>query len=182
MDSLKIIITLFCLCIIGCSTSFENQVVINKFFPEISGSSLEGNRIQIPLKNSAGHQILLIGYEQNSQFDIDRWLIGFSMLKVSVPIYELPVLAGWFPKFLRKRIDNGMRSGIPKKIWKSVITVYNDGDKVKKFLGSENPRNARVVLLDKNGKIISFFDDGFSVQSLNELVDKASQGIVEIPN
>ena len=49
-------------------------------------------------------QILLVGYKQRSQFDIDRWLIGLDMAGAKVQIFEIPVLSKWFPLFLRKKI------------------------------------------------------------------------------
>ena len=58
---------------------------------------------------------MLVGYKQKTQFDIDRWLIGFEMTGIKVPIYELPVLGPWFPKFFRKKIDGGMRKGFPRE-------------------------------------------------------------------
>ena len=66
-------------------------------------------------------------------------------------------------------IDNGMRAGIPKPLWKGVITVYSDGDKVQAFTGNENASNARVVLLNKQGKVVYFYDQGFAVAALNEV-------------
>ena len=66
-------------------------------------------------------------------------------------------------------IDNGMRAGIPKPLWKGVITVYGDGEKVQAFTGNENAANTRVVLLNKQGQILYFYDQGFSVAALNEM-------------
>lgn len=62
-----------------------------------------------------------------------------------------------------------MRAGIPKPLWKGVVTVYKDGEKVQAFTGNEKPNNARVVLLDGQGKVIYFYDQGFSVDALNQL-------------
>jgi cytochrome oxidase Cu insertion factor (SCO1/SenC/PrrC family) len=50
-----------------------------------------------------------------------------------------------------------------------VITIYKDGDAVQAFTGNENPNNSRIVLIDGSGKIIYFYDRGFSVAALNEL-------------
>jgi cytochrome oxidase Cu insertion factor (SCO1/SenC/PrrC family) len=68
-------------------------------------------------------------------------------------------------------IDNGMRAGIPKPLWKGVVTVYKDGEIIQAFTGNDTPNNARVILIDKNGKIIHFYDQGFSVNALNNLRD-----------
>jgi hypothetical protein len=50
-----------------------------------------------------------------------------------------------------------------------VVTVYGDGDKVQRFTGNLNPNNARVMLLNKEGTIVYFYDQGFSVEALNDV-------------
>ena len=62
-----------------------------------------------------------------------------------------------------------MRKGIPKSLWKGVVTVYGDGEKVQELTGNENSSNARVVLLNKAGEILYFYDQGFAVDALNNL-------------
>jgi len=153
----------------GCSSSIKNKVTLGKPFPEVRGKSLFGDEVTIPQKVS-DFQIILIGYKQKTQFDIDRWLIGFEMTGVKVLINELPVLNSWFPDFLQKRIDRGMKSGIPKNLWKNVMTVYDDAEIIKKFLGTENPNNARVVLLDPSQRVIAHYDNGFSSKSLAKIL------------
>lgn len=69
-------------------------------------------------------------------------------------------------------IDNGMRKGIPKSLWKGVITIYSDGQQIQELTGNTNPNNARAVLLDEQGTIIYFYDQGFSVDALNDVRDK----------
>lgn len=156
----------------GCSTKYTNQSVTGKAFPAVTGQTLEENTVNIPADFNKEVTLLLVGYKQNSQFDIDRWLIGLDMTETKVDVYELPTIQGLFPKMFSTFIDNGMRAGIPKPLWKGVITVYEDGDKVQAFTGNENPNNTRVLLLDKNGIIVYFYDEGFSVAALNELRDK----------
>jgi len=60
-----------------------------------------------------------------------------------------------------------MRRGIPKELWKGVITVYADGDKIQRYTGNQNPNNSRVILLDEHGNVRYFYDRGFSVDALN---------------
>ncbi|TWX52979.1 hypothetical protein [Colwellia hornerae] len=156
----------------GCSTKYANQSVTGKAFPSVTGQTLEENTVNIPADFNKEFTLLLVGYKQNSQFDIDRWLIGLDMTETKVDVYEIPTIQGLFPQMFSTFIDNGMRAGIPKPLWKGVITVYEDGDKVQAFTGNESPNNARVLLLDKNGIIIYFYDDGFSVAALNELRDE----------
>jgi len=153
----------------GCSSQYPNQTPVGKQFPTVSGESLSKQDIVIPYDFNNEHSLLLIGYKQDSQFDIDRWLIGLDMSGVSIPTYELPTIQGMAPRMFSTLIDNGMRKGIPKELWAGVITIYKDGDKVQAFTGNENPNNCRVVLINKAGKILYFYDRGFSVSALNQL-------------
>lgn len=153
----------------ACSTTYPNQSVQGQTFPSITGQTLEKNELNIPADFNQETVLLLIGYKQNSQFDIDRWLIGLDMTNTLVDVYELPTIQGMFPRMFSTVIDNGMRKGIPKELWKGVVTVYKDGDKVQEFTGNENGNNARVVLLNKEGAVLYFYDEGFSVSALNIL-------------
>ncbi len=156
----------------ACSAQYPNQQVAGKQFPTISGQSLEEKNVAIPSDFKADKTLLLIGYKQDSQFDIDRWLIGLDMAGVTLPTYELPTIAGMAPRMFSTFIDNGMRKGIPKELWGGVITIYEDGEAVQKFTGNQNPNNSRVILINKTGKILHFYDRGFSVGALNKLKEK----------
>ena len=166
---------LFCLVlalslVLSCAGPIKNTSPIGKVIPTIKGVSLSGEVTEIPSVKE-GQQILLIGYKQRSQFDIDRWLIGLEMTGVKIKVLEVPVLGPWFPKFLRKKIDGGMKNGIPSNLWKSVVTVYDDADLIKNFLGTTNPNNARVLLINSKSEVIAFFDNGFSAGSLREVLE-----------
>ena len=155
----------------GCATTYTNRNPTGEHFPNVSGQSLEKKELSLPNYFEGSKVVLLLGYKQDSQFDIDRWLIGLDQTKTEVKVYELPTIQGLFPRMFKTFIDEGMRSGIPKELWGGVITIYDGGSEIQEFTGNVNPNNARVVLLDKNGKIIYFYDRGFSVDALNKLRD-----------
>ncbi|MBL1214603.1 MAG: hypothetical protein HND52_14705 [Ignavibacteriae bacterium] len=171
MKKLKIIMLLFTATILfsSCATTYTNRDPVGKYFPSVSGQTLTEEDVELPKFFSGSEVILLIAYKQDTQFDVDRWLIGLDMTNTKAKVYELPTIQGLFPRMFKTFIDEGMRSGIPKEFWGGVITIYSGGAEVQKFTGNENPNNTRVILLDKDGKVIFFHDRGFSVQSLNEL-------------
>lgn len=166
---MKSIILICVLLITGCSSQYPNKNVTGQQFPSVVGQSLEKDTVNIPNDFQEEFTLLLVGYKQDSQFDIDRWLIGLDMTKTNVPVYEIPTIQGMFPRMFSTMIDNGMRKGIPKPLWKSVITVYKQGDIIQSFTGNDKPNNARVLLLNSSGEIIYFYDQGFSVDALNAL-------------
>lgn len=168
-------IIVLALSLTGCSTTYINQQPIGQKFPQVTGEGLDKKRHQLPEYFAGRPVALLLGYKQQSQFDIDRWLIGLDMKKVPVEVFELPSVLGWLPRQIKGTINDGMRKGIPDELWSIVITVYEDSDKVQAFTGNEQPNNARVVLLDAQGQVVYFYDRGFSVVALNELKVKLNE-------
>ena len=153
----------------GCAKKFVNKTPIGQKFPSVQGQSLDKKKYNIP-EDFFGEKVLfLIGFVQNTQFDIDRWTIGLDQTSISVKTFELPATQGLIPIYFKTRLDDSMRRGIPNEIWGGVITIYKDGRKIQEFTGNENPNNSRLVLLDESGKVLFFHDRGFSVKALNEL-------------
>ena len=50
--------------------------------------------------------LLLVGYKQNSKFDIDLWLIALDITKIEVPVYEIPAIQGMFPRMFKTQVNN----------------------------------------------------------------------------
>ncbi len=147
---------------------------MGRLFPTVEGKRLDGRAFTLPDDAAGEPALLMVGYRQSSQFDIDRWLLGLHEAGVDVPVYELPTIPGMLPRLFSRNIDNGMRSGIPEEDWAVVITIYRDANEVIAFLGKENPLPARVVLLDAQGRVSYFHDRGYSVAALMALRDALS--------
>ncbi len=144
--------------------------LIGQRFPDVTGQSLEEKEVNLPSSLSGKPAVLLIGYEQDAQFDIDRWLLGLIDGGVEARILELPTIPGFMASLFSGRIDSGMRSGIPQEDWSSVVTLYGDEAKpVAEMTGTDNGRLTRVVVLNGNGEIIWFDDTGYSARKIPEL-------------
>jgi cytochrome oxidase Cu insertion factor (SCO1/SenC/PrrC family) len=175
VSKMQKIITLFLFALLlqSCANyDYTSQVKLGESLIEFEGESLAGEPTSMPQAFAGQNTLLLFGYVHKSQFDIDRWLIGLDQTNTPVAVYEIPTIKGMFPQMFSTVFDNAMREGIPKEIWKGVITVYKDGDKVQKYTGNLKPKNARVLLLDAQGQVIHFYDRGFSVDALNAVREK----------
>jgi hypothetical protein len=155
----------------GCGPALiPDRNPIGDQFPQVSGEFLTGSKATLPdhfLGNSA---MYLVGYTQETQFDLDRWTMGLLEADLSSAIIEIPTIPGLVPTAISGWIDDGMRSGIPKEDWPAVITLYgSDAQEVATLTGTENPRNTRVLLIDDAGVVRWFWDQGFSASSLIEL-------------
>ena len=150
----------------ACATTYPRQSPQGAPFPEVHGKSLDGSQYVVPRDLLGAPSLLLVGYEQNTQFDLDRWLLGLSQAGIDVRVFELPTIPGLFPGLFASKIDEGMRSGIPPADWAVVITVYDDAEKIARFTGNENRLPGRVILLDDECQVAYFHDEGFTVTAL----------------
>ena len=162
----------------GCGTTYPNRNIVGEKFPSVRGKALSGEEVTLPDQLKGKKVIIVIGYMQDTQFDIDRWGIGFFTADLDLPpVYEVPTIPGLLPSLFKESIDKGMRSGIPAESWKDVITVYgNDGGKIAEWTGTTVPRNCRVLLLDENGVVLWMHDKGYGLPPLKALLDVLRSG------
>ncbi|MAB72248.1 MAG: hypothetical protein CMJ54_07040 [Planctomycetaceae bacterium] len=159
----------------SCSTSVPNRDPTGSMFPIVRGESLQRQAVELPTAVSGSPAILMVGYLQQTQFDLDRWTLGFGQAEAKIRVVEVPAIVGWFPStFLRGTIDDGMRAGIPSEDWGAVVTLYGeDAERIQALTGNENGANGRILLLDGHGEIRWFWDQGYSSKRLLELLDVA---------
>lgn len=154
----------------GCMAKYPNRNPVGETFPTARGENLDKQPVELPTDYLGKPALYMAGYSQNSQFDLDRWAIGLNQVEFPAQVIEVPTIPGIFPSMFKGVIDNGMRSGIPAEDWAIVITLYNkQATPVAKFTGTENPRNGRLLLLDADGVVRWFWDQGFSASRLMEL-------------
>ena len=154
----------------ACSSTVPTpQLGKDTRFPTVTGESLTKERVVLPDKYKGKLALVLIGYQQRTQFDIDRWILGVLQAEIPVELVEVPTIAGMMPQMVQGFINNGMRSGIPEADWGSVVTVYEDAPKIVEVLGNERPQSAHVVLLDTEGRIVWSSNIGYSASQVLEL-------------
>ena len=159
----------------GCSSTVPTpKLDAETRFPSVNGETLEKKAVKLPEDYAGQPVVLLIGYLQRAQFDIDRWILGLLQSEANVKIVEVPTISGMVPTILQDSINNGMRSGIPTEDWGVVVTVYKDADKIISTIGNERPQSASVVLLDKDGHIDWFYNRGYSAQRVLELKQRSA--------
>lgn len=162
----------------GCASQYQRRDPTGERFPSVLGKSLAGEPVSIPYEWAGEPVVLLVGFEQNTQFDLDRWVLGLLQSGIDLPVVEVPTIPGLVPSFISERIDNAMRSGIPEEDWASVVTVYAEADAIARFTGTENPLTGRVLLIDPNGRVVFFHDRGYSISALvrlSETVDEIAR-------
>lgn len=169
-------LSLALLALAACSSTVPNRDPLGEVFPTVQGESLEGEAVTLPDALAGQPAVLLIGYKQQTQFDIDRWLLGFAQAGLKAPLLEVPTIPSLGASLASGFIDDGMRAGIPKEDWGVVVTVYGGAAKpIVALTGNENGNNARVMVLDGEGTIVWFHDRGYSTTKVLELVERVTE-------
>ena len=170
MKILKSALLAACILIAACGTKVPTPANVQQsLFPEVRGKNLKGETIAIPEHFKGKPTLVLVGYTQMAQFDIDRWILGALQAEVKAGIVEIPTITSMMPQMVQGFIDNGMRKGIPQTDWASVVTIYEDAPKIIAALGNDRPQSAYVVLLDKDGRITWSTNAGYSPGKVLEL-------------
>ncbi|MFG0275178.1 MAG: hypothetical protein ACF8QF_08980 [Phycisphaerales bacterium] len=154
----------------GCSTTYDRRNPVGERFPSVVGQSLEKETVALPEDLAGEPAVILVGYRQRTQFDIDRWLLGLLQADVRAQLLEVPTIPGLAPTFASGWIDDGMRSGIPREDWGAVVTLYGKrATPVAKFTGNDRGRLARILVLDSAGEVVWFDDEGYSPRKALEI-------------
>ena len=168
----KTVFGVVALALMGCATRYPLRDPTGERFPLVAGKALDGTPVEFPKVVAGRPAVLLIAFEQDGQFDVDRWILGLLQANLQAALYELPTIPGAVPGLFAGTIDEGMRGGIPKEDWGAVVTVYEDGDILAKFTGNERRRrNTRVVVLDEQGVVRFFHDRGYSARFVAQVVE-----------
>jgi len=135
---------------------------VGRRFPEVAGQALSRERVRLPGDLAGAPAVLLVAYERRTQDDIDRWSAFLEREIPELAAYEVPTIPSLVWRPLSSWIDAGMRGGVPHELWSRVVTLYEDGAKVRAFLGDRRGGRAHVTLLDADGVVRWFAAEGFS--------------------
>jgi hypothetical protein len=165
---------LLLLALAGCA-AHPRRDPTGEMFPAVEGQALDGRAVRLPDAFRGAPVVLIVAYRQKAQFDVDRWVLGLLESDLGIPIAEVPAVRGLVPRLMSGWIDDGMRAGIPAEEWGAVVTVYGDAAPIARFTGDDGS-NARVLLLDGQGRVTFFHDRGYSAATLLRLKEAARRG------
>lgn len=155
----------------GCSTTYTAPAIVaegklvGEVFPTVTGESLAGEAIELPAAYAGEPAVILVGYQQRAQFDIDRWVMGLIQADVDAPMLEVPAVPGLAAAFASDLIDQTMRDGIAEEDWAMIMTLYGQAAQpLAEFTGTERGQMTRVFVLDADGRVAWFDDGGFTAR------------------
>jgi hypothetical protein len=146
------------------------QGPVGRVFPWVAGTALSGSRVRFPDDLAGAPALLLIAYRRGAQNDVDRWAAFVRREAPGLKVLEVPVIPALIWRPLKGMIDGGMRGGVPKPQWSSVVTVYDDGAAVGDFVGDRGGPIAYATLLDSGGVVRALEASGFGNEAGRRLL------------
>jgi hypothetical protein len=136
-------------------------------FPNVQGSNLMRQKINLPQDFEGNLNILLIAFQQWHQKLVDSWVPTVERLETEfsgLHYYELPTIQSM--NFLAKTLINeGMRAGIPNpKSRQRTITLYLDKEPFRQVLEIGSEDSIIVLLVAKDGEVLLSNEGGFEIE------------------
>lgn len=145
----------------------------HRIFPRLRGESLSRRRMSVPRDLEGDINLVLVAFRMRHQRDVDRWLHDLGDIEKRVEglaIYEVPLLIR-YPRFYRRWIDDGMRSGIPDPNTRArTITVYTNRRRFLGLVDLPDESQLMVTLLDNDGAMLWTHVGAPSEPAIDELL------------
>jgi hypothetical protein len=157
---------------------FDQQRVIDPAaypdvrFPEVRGSSLSGEELNLPADIGAEYALVMIAFQQYQQVEINTWLPLARELAGRYPqlvYYEFPTIDRLNPA-ARAFIDGGMRAGIPDPVARATtVTLYLDKTAFREVLDIPGEDQIVIMLINQEGEVFWRTEGPASETSLEEV-------------
>ena len=149
-------------------------------FPNVSGSSLDGKRFNLPRDLKGKVNIVIIAFRREQTDIIEQWatpLKDIMRADPSLEVYELPTLSRGYSPF-RWWIDGSMRAGIvDEEARRRTITIYTNKRNFKVELGIPNEETIYIFLVGKDGRIITRVQGDFTEEKHRQLQNAINMNI-----
>jgi ATP10 protein len=143
--------------------------LVGEQFPRVEGENLLGQKTTLP-DAAAGHPtVVVIGFTRASQNQTKSWAAS---VREDLSTYSVAVLED-APRLVRGMTVRGMKSGVPEDQREHFVVIYRNEKELKQVAGFDNPDDAYVLLLDKDGAIHWRFHGAVTDAAIEELRSRA---------
>jgi hypothetical protein len=155
--------------LLGTVGSAETPLRIGDLFPAVSGETLAGPRLDLPIANTGKRQVLVFTFSKEAGLEARVWNEHIArdfkenpqFSKYSVIVLEsVPVL-------FRGIALSGMKSRMASPLWNKTALLYKDEALWRNRLTVTNDNHCYIVVLDRGARVIwmghgPFTDAGYS--------------------
>lgn len=157
--------------LVGCASVYPARSPVGDALPRVTGETIAGKTIVLPDDLRGRPTILLLAYQSKAQDEVNYWAMVAMANMPEANLYEVAVFTQFKYFLARGRIIRQAASRIPEPLHDHLIGVWWGGRTLARFTGNPRDNHARLLLLDDQGEVIYFNDQGFSSQTMRAFLD-----------
>ncbi len=137
--------------------------------PALEGTTLSGQSVLLPRDLPAHPLVLVIGFTHGSRQDVGAWKAALGAQGVAY--LSLPTSAVDLAADAMGEVAQAMRARVPREGWDQVVQIHQGGESLLRIFGWEIDVFAKVVRVDKDGKVLACHNRGpFTKEALAALI------------
>ena len=163
---------LFLLFLLG----FQLKAQINNIFPELSGNTLQGKEVILPVSTNGKYTIIGMAYSQKSDEDLRTWYqpvydtfidkTGF--FNYDVHMYFIPMVTG-VKQVAAETIEKKLKQSTDPQLYANVLFFKGSIDAYKKPLNFDGKDKPYFYILDEKGIIVYFTSGEYNARKMEEI-------------
>ena len=172
-------ISLFCLvasAAMAQNAALQTDTVIGTPFPEVSGESLNEQKVVLPQAAAGKVALILIAVKRDSVPQLDPWLKAYNEAFVknkSFTVYKIPMMRAAFLKQISSMINGKMKKDNPKELHDNIVTYYGPVENYVKTLEIADKKKGYAFILDSKGVIKWKSTCAADQDSIKEMINAA---------
>ncbi len=166
--------------ILSLFLSFSLLAQVKGTFPTLSGHTLEGTSITLPLASTKKYTIIGICYKRSAENDLKTWIQPMYETFVAkanntdyfdvanyfdVNYYFIPLISGF------KKAANDFKASTQKDLWKNVIDCDTDINVLKEQLKPADDNIPYFYVIDTAGKVVDVMSGKYTEDKMDKLQD-----------
>lgn len=152
-----------------------------KEFPPLTGHTLEGKSISLPLAGTKKFTIVGLCYKRSAEEDLKTWIqpmyetfvadankndFGDVRNYYDVNYFFIPLISGF------KKAASDFKASTQQDLWKNVIDCDTDIKVLKSQLKPSDENVPYFYILDTNGKIVEVVSGKYTEAKMDKIQDK----------
>jgi hypothetical protein len=139
--------------------------------PPLRVENLSGDSLVVPARTATAPSLFVIGFTKKSRAQTSQWTQRLEREDPhGEPPYQVAILDD-VPRFLRGLVLHAIRSGIPERLHKRFLIVYDNADVWKRLARFVIPDDAYVLVIGAGGKLVWRTEGGLTEERFKALLE-----------
>ena len=140
--------------ITSCAILIPMFVAAAEVVSPLRVQTLSGDSLMVPAPNAPVPSLFVIGFSKKSRAETSQWTQRLERDDPNgEPPYQVAILDD-VPRFLRGLVSRSIRSGLPERLHKRFLLVFDNGDVWRRLVRFVDPDAAYLLVIGAGGELV----------------------------